>query len=196
MMDDLSITSGLTNRLWRMALWGSVIAILIAPLIAMQFTGEVHWTPFDFAVATALLGTTALGIEFAIRTIGRPTFCVVAVLGILAVLLLVWAELAVGVFGTPFSGNRRTNNAWCVYEAINDHKVDAAPLPDDPSVKPPVPTMALWSRKDGVIAPAAARGLPNERDAAVEVPFRHFAMGSGRAAIDRIVAELGQRLKN
>jgi len=98
--------------------------------------------------------------------------------------------------GTPFSCNRRTNNAWCVYEAINDHKVDAAPLPDDPSVKPPVPTMALWSRKDGVIAPAAARGLPNERDAAVEVPFRHFAMGSGRAAIDRIVAELGQRLKN
>ena len=105
MMDDLSITSGLTNRLWRMALWGSVIAILIAPLIAMQFTGEVHWTPFDFAVATALLGTTALGIEFAIRTIGRPTFCVVAVLGILAVLLLVWAELTVGVFGTPFSGS-------------------------------------------------------------------------------------------
>ncbi len=98
--------------------------------------------------------------------------------------------------GTPFSGDRRANNAWRVYEAINDHKVDASPLPDDPSVKPPVPTVALWSRNDGVIAPAAARGLPNERDADVEVPFRHFAMGSSRAAIDRIVAELGQRLKN
>ena len=104
-MDDLSITSGLTNRLWRVALWGTVIAILIAPLIAMQFTGEVHWTPFDFAVATILLGATALAIELAIRVIGRPTWCVAAVLAILFGLVLVWAELAVGVFGTPFAGN-------------------------------------------------------------------------------------------
>ena len=34
-MDDLSINSGLANRLWRVALWGSVVAILIAPLVAM-----------------------------------------------------------------------------------------------------------------------------------------------------------------
>ena len=103
-MDDLSITSGLTNRLWRVALWGSMLAILVAPLIAMQFTGEVHWTPFDFGVAAVLLGTTALAIEFAIRNISRTTFGVAAVLAILAVLVLVWAELAVGVFGTPFAG--------------------------------------------------------------------------------------------
>ena len=104
-MDDLSINSGLASRLWRVALWGSVVAILIAPLVAMQFTGEVHWTPFDFAVAAALLGATALAIELAIRVIGRPTFCVVAVLGILLALVLVWAELAVGIFGTPFAGH-------------------------------------------------------------------------------------------
>lgn len=97
--------------------------------------------------------------------------------------------------GTPFSGDRRANNAWRVYEALNDHKVDAPPLPDDPAIKPPVPTIALWSRNDGVIAPAAARGLPHERDVEVEVPFRHFAMGSSRASIDLIVSELGQRLK-
>lgn len=104
-MDDLSITSGLANRLWRVALWGSVIAILIAPLVAMQFTGEVHWTPFDFAVAAALLGATALAIELAIRVIGRPAYCVAAVLAILVALLLIWAELAVGIFGTPFAGH-------------------------------------------------------------------------------------------
>jgi pimeloyl-ACP methyl ester carboxylesterase len=97
--------------------------------------------------------------------------------------------------GSPFSGDRRANNAWRVYEALNDHKVDASPLPDDPAIKPSVPTIALWSRHDGVIAPASARGLPHERDAEVEVPFRHFAMGSSRAAIDLVVAELGQRLK-
>ena len=96
--------------------------------------------------------------------------------------------------GTPFSGDRRANNAWRLYEALNDHAVDAVPLPDDPSVKPPVPTVALWSRRDGVIAPAAARGLPDERDAEVEVPFHHFALASTRPAIARVVRELGAAL--
>ncbi len=104
------------------------------------------------------------------------------------------AVALVMTLGTPFSGDRRANNAWRVYEALNDHAVDAPPLPDDPSVKPPVPTIALWSRKDGVIAPAAARGLPDERDAEVEVPFRHFEMGSGRAAIAHVISELGRQL--
>lgn len=96
--------------------------------------------------------------------------------------------------GTPFSGDRRANNAWRLYEAINGHKVDAPPLPDDSAIKPPVPTIALWSRKDGVIAPAAARGLPHERDAAIEVPFHHFALASTRPAIARVVTELGKAL--
>lgn len=97
--------------------------------------------------------------------------------------------------GTPFSGDRRANNAWRLYEAINRHSVDAPPLADDPAVKPPMPTIALWSRNDGVVAPASARGLPHERDAEVEVPFRHFAMASSRPAIERIVAELSKWLK-
>lgn len=96
--------------------------------------------------------------------------------------------------GTPFSGDRRANNAWRLYEAINDHKVDAPPVPDDPAVKPPVPTIALWSRKDGVVAPAAARGMPHERDAEIEVPFHHFALASTRPAIERVVTELGRAL--
>lgn len=96
--------------------------------------------------------------------------------------------------GTPFSGDRRANNAWRLYEVLNGHPVDAPPMPDDPSVKPPVPTYALWSRKDGVVAPAAARGLPHERDVAIEVPFRHFALASTRPAIARVVAELGEAL--
>jgi pimeloyl-ACP methyl ester carboxylesterase len=98
--------------------------------------------------------------------------------------------------GSPFSGDRRANNAWRLYEAINDHKVDAPPVPDDPAVKPPVRTIALWSRKDGVIAPAAARGLPHQRDAEIEVPFSHFALASTRPAVERVVTELGKALES
>ncbi|MEL6529462.1 MAG: alpha/beta fold hydrolase [Pseudomonadota bacterium] len=94
--------------------------------------------------------------------------------------------------GTPFSGDRKANNAWRLYNAINDHTVDAPTLPDDPSVKPPVRTVAVWSANDGVIAPECARGEASERDVEIEVPFRHFAMGSDRRAIEQIVAILDQ----
>lgn len=97
--------------------------------------------------------------------------------------------------GTPFSGDRRANNAWRLYEAINDHSVDAPPLPDNPSTKPPVHTVAVWSRNDGVIAPECARGQEGERDVAVEVPFRHFALGSSRRAINAMIEIAGDQMK-
>ncbi len=96
--------------------------------------------------------------------------------------------------GTPFSGSRRANNAWRLYNALNDHTVDAPRLPDDPSLKPTMRTVAVWSPNDGVIAPECARGLEPERDVAIEVPYRHFAMGSDRRAIKRIVEILGEQL--
>jgi pimeloyl-ACP methyl ester carboxylesterase len=92
--------------------------------------------------------------------------------------------------GTPFSGDRRANNAWRVYEAINDHGVDNPPFPDDPSQKPPVRTIAIWSPNDGIVAPACSRGEEHERDIAVEVPERHFEFSASRRSINRILALL------
>ncbi|MEM6856353.1 MAG: alpha/beta hydrolase [Pseudomonadota bacterium] len=92
--------------------------------------------------------------------------------------------------GTPFSGDRRANNAWRVYEAINDHGVDNPPFPDDPSQKPPAHTIAIWSPNDGIIAPACSRGEDHERDIAIEVPERHFEFSASRASINRILALL------
>lgn len=100
----------------------------------------------------------------------------------------------VATLGTPFSGSRRANNAWRLYELLADHPVDAPPLPDDPAIKPPVPTLAFWSPVDGVVAPASARGLPGERDAAIELPFRHFEMGCSRRAVKQIIEEIGSQL--
>lgn len=94
--------------------------------------------------------------------------------------------------GTPFSGDRRANNAWRLYEAINDHKVDNPPLSDDPRQKPPVRTIAIWSPRDGVVAPACSRGEEGECDRAIEVPQRHFEFSASRASIERIVAILAE----
>ncbi|MGB5273396.1 MAG: hypothetical protein WBN39_05015 [Flavobacteriaceae bacterium] len=78
--------------------------LLCIPLIAMRFTEEVNWTLSDFIVAAALLLGTGFMCEFAIRKITNMKYRIMACVAILLVLLLIWAELAVGVFGTPFSG--------------------------------------------------------------------------------------------
>ena len=102
--------------------------------------------------------------------------------------------LAVVTLGSPFSGDPKQNNVWRIYERIARHKVDDPPIPRVTG-KPPVPQLALWSRKDGLIAPRAARGLDDERDKAVELDCTHMAFGvSGRAARE-VVREIGRFLE-
>ena len=84
----------------------SVIAsILAVPLVAMQFTNEVKWDLRDFVVMGALLLSTGLAIELVIRNLKTGTLRTVLLVVILLTLFLIWAELAVGIFGTPFAGS-------------------------------------------------------------------------------------------
>ncbi len=70
--------------------------ILLIPFIAMQFTGEVVWTLSDFVIAGALLFGTGLIFVLAARKTRK--YRVVIGLVLAAMLLYVWAELAVGIF--------------------------------------------------------------------------------------------------
>ncbi|WP_316800699.1 hypothetical protein [Pedobacter frigidisoli] len=79
--------------------------LLSIPLIAMQFTNEVKWTPSDFAVAAILLLSTDIAIELVIRNLRTGTTRTIMLIVILISLFLIWAELAVGIFGTPFAGS-------------------------------------------------------------------------------------------
>lgn len=83
----------------------TVALLLLIPLIAMQFTDEVSWTLFDFIVAGALLLATGLMCELVIRKVSNNKHRMVICLAMLAALLLVWAELAVGILGTPLGGS-------------------------------------------------------------------------------------------
>ena len=84
--------------------------------------------------------------------------------------------------GSPFSGDPRGNNVWRLYEWIAGHKVDDPPIKTNLAEKPPVPTLALWSRRDGIVSIACTRGLPHESDRQVELDCSHMGFGvSGRA---------------
>jgi len=76
----------------------TVALLLLTPLIAMQFTDEVNWTLPDFIAAAVLLTGTGLLCELALRKVKKTKYQIVICLVILAMLLLIWAELAVGIF--------------------------------------------------------------------------------------------------
>ena len=83
----------------------TVTMLLCIPLIAMQFTNEVNWTLSDFIIAGVLLLSTGIIIEAVARNVRNRKTRIGIVLGILIAFFLVWAELAVGIFGTPFAGS-------------------------------------------------------------------------------------------
>lgn len=84
---------------------GVVVGILLIPLVAMQFTNEVNWDIRDFTIMGILLLTTGVIIEIVTRIVKSAQLKVAFTLIILLVLFLIWAELAVGVFGSPFAGS-------------------------------------------------------------------------------------------
>ncbi|ESU27116.1 hypothetical protein FLJC2902T_22240 [Flavobacterium limnosediminis JC2902] len=83
----------------------AVVFLLSVPLIAMQFTDEVNWTLSDFVVAGVLLLGTGLMCEFVMRKVTKMEHRIGICAVILVALLIIWAELAVGIFGTPFAGS-------------------------------------------------------------------------------------------
>jgi len=82
----------------------TVFILLLIPLVGMQFTSEINWSPLDFAVMGALLLGTAFFLEVVLRTVSKPDVRIALVALILVLFLLIWAELAVWIFGTPLAG--------------------------------------------------------------------------------------------
>lgn len=90
----------------RLVIIFTVVAfILLIPFVAMQFTNEVKWSLFDFIIAAVLLSGTGLLCELVMRKVTKTSHRLLLCGLILAALLLIWAELAVGIFGTAFAGS-------------------------------------------------------------------------------------------
>lgn len=71
----------------------------------MTVSDEINWSPFDFIVMGFLLILLSIGINF-VRNRFKSLKNRVLYIGILVIIfMLIWAELAVGIFGTPFAGS-------------------------------------------------------------------------------------------
>jgi len=82
-----------------------VLVALCVPLIAMQFTSEVSWQLMDFVVMGGLLFVVAFLVDLFWRSLKNKKYRWIAITVVVIIFLLIWAELAVGIFGSPFAGS-------------------------------------------------------------------------------------------
>jgi len=75
-----------------------VLAVLLIPLVSMQFTDEVDWGLGDFFVGGVLLYAIGGVVLWVLRRFHESDYRWFFVIMAVAVFLLIWAELAVGIF--------------------------------------------------------------------------------------------------
>ncbi len=81
-------------------------ALLVIPFAAMKMGVDgVNWTALDFVAAAIMLLGAGFAVEVALRVVKRFECRIAACVAILLALAVVWAELAVGILGTPFAGS-------------------------------------------------------------------------------------------
>ena len=89
----------------RLGILAIIGTILLIPLIAMQFTNEVRWTLADFVVAGVLLLGVGSIVEIIILKIQNRNYKTLLYIALIILFLLLWAELAVGIFDSPLAGS-------------------------------------------------------------------------------------------
>lgn len=87
------------------AIFAVVPILLLIPYAAGKVTDEMKWSGIDFVVAGVLLAATGIVIEFVLRMVKKTSHRVAICAGILFLLVVVWIEIAVGLFGTPLAGS-------------------------------------------------------------------------------------------
>lgn len=84
--------------------------ILLIPLLLQLTIGtgvdgkDFNWQLNDFIIMGVLLFIVIFAIKI-VKDIKKPVYRFSLIFVILITFLLIWAELAVGVFGTPFAGS-------------------------------------------------------------------------------------------
>ncbi|WP_426049289.1 hypothetical protein [Chryseobacterium sp. NFX27] len=95
----------MTQKQKTILIYTTPAVLLCIPLLGNIFSQEFDWSPGDFVIGAVLLFGTAFIIDLIQRIVKNKTHKILLGGAVLILLFLVWAELAVGVFGTPFAGN-------------------------------------------------------------------------------------------
>lgn len=95
----------ITQKQKKVTMYALPLVLLCIPLLGNLFSKEVNWSVSDFLIAAALLFTTAFLANLVRNKIKKQSQKILICIFILLALALIWMELAVGVFGSPFAGS-------------------------------------------------------------------------------------------
>lgn len=84
---------------------GISLLLLLIPLIASLLSADVNWSPMDYLVGGILLTGLFLAVGVLYRLGKSITWKVILIAITLIFFLLIWLELAVGIFNSPFAGS-------------------------------------------------------------------------------------------
>lgn len=81
----------------------SPLLVLLLSLIGVILF-DLDWNIFDFLIMGLLILFFSIAINLILNHLNSSKLRLILVLMLVILFLLIWAELAVGVFGTPFAG--------------------------------------------------------------------------------------------
>lgn len=94
--------------------------------------------------------------------------------------------------GSPFTGNPHATNVSQLYEQISGEKVDDLKLMERRGRPPPVPSTAIWSKTDGIVAWRNCIEPASPTTDNVEVRGSHFGLVVNPAVMFAIADRLAQ----
>ena len=77
----------------------------MSPPLPKKWLDEINWSPFDFFTMGSLLILLGIGINLVSSRVKNLKYRVLYIGVIVIIFMLIWAELAVGLFGTPIAGS-------------------------------------------------------------------------------------------
>jgi hypothetical protein len=78
--------------------------VLLVPLVGVIFF-DLDWSGFDFLVMASLILSLSIFINLILYYLNSSRLKLLLVFILVILFLLIWVELAVGIFGTPFAGS-------------------------------------------------------------------------------------------
>jgi pimeloyl-ACP methyl ester carboxylesterase len=94
--------------------------------------------------------------------------------------------------GSPFAGAPKASNAWKLYERASQRKVEDWPERERMKTPPPVPSTAIYSRSDGIVAWQGCREREGPTSENIEVEGSHCGLGHNPAVLYAIADRLAQ----
>jgi hypothetical protein len=80
------------------------LPILLVPLVGVIFF-DLDWSRFDFLIMVLLILSLSILINLTLYYLKSSKFKFLLVFVLIIIFILIWAELAVGIFGTAFAGS-------------------------------------------------------------------------------------------